>query len=213
MSILSMLLPAGDAAFASFMLLSFFQGPFIPTNFAMTLRGLGRHTKLVSTGLTMAFSGSGIWPSISWAVQRYHNGNNRYMMRVTVIMYSGMLVIIAVENLHTTIRQWVDADRNATAPFQVGQGIPLNTVSAQDNRSHGFDAAAHMRRPDHIEFAGSDARVPGWADACTRPGQVQVYRTGTRETLYPASAHRLYRAYEWVVLSVLYVLIAGGVMR
>jgi hypothetical protein len=82
------------------------------------------------------------------------------MMRVIVIMYTGMLVILAVENLHPTIRQWVTADRNATTPFEAGQGIPLATVSVQDNRSHGSDAVAHMTRPDHIVFAGSDARVP-----------------------------------------------------
>jgi hypothetical protein len=55
-------------------------------------------------------------PPLSGERQRYRQGqqgNNRYMMRVTVIMYTGKLVIIAVENLHTTIRQWVDADRNA----------------------------------------------------------------------------------------------------
>jgi len=155
MSILSMLLPAGDGALASFILLSFFQGPFTPTNFAMTLRGLGRHTKLVATGLMMAFIGSGIWPSISWAVQRSHSGDNRYMMRVIVIMYAGILGILAVENLHPTIHQWVTADRNATTPFEADQVIPLATVSVQDN-----DAVAHMTRPDHIVFAGRDVGVP-----------------------------------------------------
>jgi fucose permease len=129
MSILSMLLPARDGALASFMLLTFFQGPFLPTSFAMTLRGLGRHTKLVSTGLTMALSGGGVWPSISWAVQRDHNGSDRYMMRVSVIIYTVMLVIIAVVNLHPTIRHWVDADRDATAaPFEAGQDIRLTTL-------------------------------------------------------------------------------------
>lgn len=54
MSVLSMLLPAGDGTLTCLMLLAFFEGPFFPVIVAMTLRGMGRQTKLVATGLTMA---------------------------------------------------------------------------------------------------------------------------------------------------------------
>ena len=97
MCILSMLLPIGDGALACFMLLAFFQGPFFPTGFAMALRGAGRHTKLVSLGLTMTNSDGAIWPTISWAVARSHN--DRYVMRVSVALYSAMLAIVAMINL------------------------------------------------------------------------------------------------------------------
>src|SRR4051794_27809688 len=61
-SALTMALPASassdsNGALACFILLMFFEGPVFPTVFAMTLRGLGRWTKLVSTGLTMAIIG------------------------------------------------------------------------------------------------------------------------------------------------------------
>jgi hypothetical protein len=68
----SMLLPVGSnqGVLACLLLLTFFEGPFLPTIFAVTPRGLGRHTKLVATGLTMAISGVLVWTSVTWAVQQ-----------------------------------------------------------------------------------------------------------------------------------------------
>jgi fucose permease len=59
------------------MVLALFQGTFDPTLFAMALRGTGNYTKLMSTGLTMAVSGGAIWPTISWAIPRAHDDNDR----------------------------------------------------------------------------------------------------------------------------------------
>jgi hypothetical protein len=72
----------------------------------------------------MNVCGGVIWPSISWAVQQSHDGNNRYAMRVSVVVYAVMLVITAVINLHPTTRHWVDADGETAASFEAGQAIP-----------------------------------------------------------------------------------------
>jgi hypothetical protein len=144
------------------MLLTFFQGPFLATIFAMTLRGLGRHTKIVATGLTIALSGGGVWPSISWAVQRDHRGNDRYAMRVSVIIYAVILVIVAVVNIHPSIRHWVEADRNTTAASEARQDLDLPVlarISSQEKRPPGSDALPHITTPEHIEFACGDSRV------------------------------------------------------
>jgi MFS family permease len=157
MCLLSMLLPAGNGALACFMLLALFQGPFFPTTLAMTLRGLGRHTKLVATGLIMNVCGGAIWPTISWAVQQ--SGNSRYAMRVSVVVYAVMLGIIAVINLHPTTRHWVDADGETAASFEAGQAIPTpGSVSSCEKRPRGSDALRFLTQPQHIEFAGRHPR-------------------------------------------------------
>jgi fucose permease len=118
MSIFSMLLPvdSGQGVLACLMLLTFF-----PNIFAITLRGLGRHTKLVATGLTTATSGGAVWTSVTWIVQRDHNGDARYAMRVYVILHGAMLAIVGIINLHPTIRRWVDAEGTRSGPAQIGR--------------------------------------------------------------------------------------------
>jgi fucose permease len=107
-SALTMALPTGDGALTCLYLLVFFQGPIFPTLFAMTLRGMGRHTKLVSTGLTVANVGIAVWPSIAWAVGQAHVGNERYSMKILVVIYSVAFLAFATFSLHPTLRHWVD---------------------------------------------------------------------------------------------------------
>jgi hypothetical protein len=72
----------------------------------------------------MAISGGAIWTSVSWAVQRDHDGNTRYAMRVYVILHAVMLVIVGIINLHPKVRHWVDPDRSVPAPTENGeQGV------------------------------------------------------------------------------------------
>jgi fucose permease len=106
-----MALPTGEGALVCLNLLLFFEGPIFPTLFAMTLRGMGRYTKLVSTGLTAANVGIAVWPSIAWAVGQAHLGDERYSMRILVVIYSVAFVISATFTLHPTLRHWVDPVR------------------------------------------------------------------------------------------------------
>jgi hypothetical protein len=152
MSILGMVLPAGNGALACFMVLTLFEGPLFPTIFAMTLRGLGRHTKLVSTGLTMAISGGAVWPTVSWATRQHHEFNDRWVLRLSIVLYAAMLAIVGMINLHPTARQWVDPDREATAPLEAVQDMPTPTLtgaSVWEKGSRVGDAS------EHIEFVGN----------------------------------------------------------
>jgi hypothetical protein len=127
----------------------------------MTLRGMGRHTKLVASGLTMTICGGAIWPTISWALLQGHDGNDRYVMRVSVAIYTAMLVIVATINLHPTARHWVDAG-GKTASIEARQDMPGNTVEevSGGTRPHGSDSLPHKPQPpEHVEFARSDPRV------------------------------------------------------
>jgi hypothetical protein len=125
----------------------------------MTLRGMGRHTKLVASGLTMTICGGAVWPTISWAVLQRHEGNDRYVMRVSVAIYTAMLVIVATINLHSTTRHWVDAG-GGTA-IEARQDMPGNTVEdvSGGKRPHGSESLPQKPQPEHVEFARSDPRV------------------------------------------------------
>jgi fucose permease len=109
MSILGMLLPVGNnhCVLARLLLLTSFEGPFFLTIFAVTLRGLGRHTKLVATGFTMAISGVLVWTSVTWAVQQADGGGGdpRYAMCTYAALHAGVLVIVGIINLQPTIRR------------------------------------------------------------------------------------------------------------
>jgi fucose permease len=97
------------------LLLSFFEGPIYPTMFAMSLRNLGRRTKLVASAMVVALSGAAVWPSVVWAIENAHPGNPRYAMCVIVALYAAVLAIVLFFSLHPKMRRWVDGDRQRTA--------------------------------------------------------------------------------------------------
>ncbi len=110
----------------------------------------------------MAISGGAIVPSIAWAVQRDHDGNDRFAMRVSVIIYAIMLGIVGMVNFHPTLRHWVDSDRDAAVASEDGQDIPitsLEAVSVSEKRPRWSEGTINV--PEHIEFAGNDHAMTG----------------------------------------------------
>ena len=59
---------SGPSGVAMIILYEFFQGGVFPIVFALTLRGLGRHTKDGAVLLTTAISGGAVFPVIMWPV-------------------------------------------------------------------------------------------------------------------------------------------------
>ncbi len=156
---LSMSLPQGSGTVACFILLNFFEGPIFPTLFAMILRGLGRHTKLVSTGLTAAISGGAVWPSIAWTVQQSNGGNSRQALLVLVIVYAVILVIVVWMNLHPAVRHWLDAERKGTRRDDPHECKEVRVSGSGDlplrweKRARGSDGSDGLRAGvEHVEF-------------------------------------------------------------
>jgi hypothetical protein len=160
MAILTVVLPvpaASNGALACLLLLYTFEGPIFPTLFAMTLRGCGRHTKLVSTGLTMAISGGAVWPSIAWAVQRSHDST--YALYIVIAGFGFICVILSVINLHPTLRDWVDrlsrAQRTECSEPQRADTPPVSSSEKGQRDSH---VSAFGTGLEHIEYTNHDRR-------------------------------------------------------
>ena len=58
----------GDGGIAALSLVLFFESIIFPTIFAVSLRGLGRHTKRGATFLVAAVAGGAVWPPMTAAV-------------------------------------------------------------------------------------------------------------------------------------------------
>lgn len=98
---------SSKGAVSALLLTATFEGPVFPTLFAMTLRGCGKHTFIVSTGLVTAISGGAVWPNIAWAVDKQHQDNPRYSNRIFITLYAAMLAIIVGMSLQPIIRAWI----------------------------------------------------------------------------------------------------------
>jgi hypothetical protein len=104
-SLLSMLLPQGNAALAMLILIVFFESPIFPTLFAMILRGQGKHTTLASAATTMAISGGAVWPSVVYAVERYGSNNG---LVVIVVLYGVSILWPTMISSSGVLTRWVD---------------------------------------------------------------------------------------------------------
>jgi hypothetical protein len=168
-SSLTMALPvpaSGDAngPLACLMLLMFFEGPIFPTVFAMTLRGLGRWTKLVSTGLTVAIIGACVWPTVAWALNQAHFGNVRFAMRSLIALNATMLILVLVINVHPTARRWVDPARCHRLP-QDREGKPSLTSRIRippvrrGKGGGGSDCPGFIPGVEHVEYLAQDGNA------------------------------------------------------
>lgn len=160
---------SSNGALAATLLLSFFSGPIFPTLFAMTLRGCGRYTKRVSTGLTISISGGAVWPSIAWALELSHDHNARYALSIMIGVFAAIFVILLIMNIHPVLRDWVDC----VPPVQQARCAEMQAVDGQEANSQAMDGPVNFwekgpRESDsspfatgleHIEFAEETKRA------------------------------------------------------
>ena len=106
-SILTIVLPNGKAPIALGIIVFFFEAPIFPTLFAITLRGMGRHTRLTSTGLVTALCGGGVWPSVAYAIHKHQGANARVTLSIVPVLYGACTVYALGLNLSPILRCWL----------------------------------------------------------------------------------------------------------
>lgn len=104
---LTIVLPNGKAPIALGIIVFFCEGPIFPTLFAITLRGMGRHTRLTSTGLVTALCGGGVWPSVAYAIRTEQEANARVTLSIVPVLYGACAIYAIGLNLSPTIRNWL----------------------------------------------------------------------------------------------------------
>jgi fucose permease len=147
-SALTITLPNGRAPVALGILVFFFEAPIFPTLFAITLRGMGGRTRLVSTGIVMALCGGGIWPSVAYAIEKHQGGNARVSMSVVPVLYGACALYALMINASGTLRRWVDPCRSRYTPqhptissqttFRMEKGSQEQVETTPQTQNTGF---------------------------------------------------------------------------
>ena len=112
-SLLTLVLPAGQGALATLILITFFEAAIFPTLFAITLRNQGSRSKLVSAVLVTAISGGGALPVTAWGAQQHHMDRPRYSLIIVTVLYGVAMVMPGW--LCGGMRAWVDPPRAVAA--------------------------------------------------------------------------------------------------
>ena len=134
-SILALALSSPAGALATLHLSFFFQAPVFPIVFAMTLRGQGRRTKIVSTGLTMAIAGGCLWPSVAYAILlKYPDNPKKPLILVTLLF--GLSLLWPGLLCHPILRKWVSTrPLPPPSPLASEDDLPV-LVLAKDEEHH-----------------------------------------------------------------------------
>jgi fucose permease len=104
---LTISLPNGKAPIVMGIIVFLFEAPIFPTLFAITLRGMGRHTRLTSAGLVTALCGGGVWPSVAYAIRTEQNANARVTLAIVPVLYGACAIYALGLNISPTIRNWL----------------------------------------------------------------------------------------------------------
>lgn len=97
---------SGQASFAMVTMVYFFEGPIFSLIFAMSLRGLGRHTKDGSAALTASIAGGAVFPPIMHAVAT--GRTERYAWCTVVAVFAGGSLLGVWANASARVRKILD---------------------------------------------------------------------------------------------------------
>lgn len=119
----------GNSLIAIVMLLYFCEGPIFSLIYAMSLRGLGRHTKDGSALLTASIAGGAIMPPIMNAVAHSQAQRTAYSYSVVVATFAFGALLPVYVNLWPAARKQVD-------PIKRDQLLPNNVEPSNFGDSH-----------------------------------------------------------------------------
>jgi fucose permease len=124
-----------DAISGSILALFFFNGPVWPLVFAITLRGLGRRTKMGAAIITSAASGGGVFPFILYAVERDLPARIQYSYSVLIALYVVSLVYPVYLNFTLPAARLADPNRRESECYRVEEVDPGHNGSERTTNS------------------------------------------------------------------------------
>lgn len=135
----------GDAAAAVLMLTFFFEAGIFANIFAISMRGLGAHTKTGSAFMTAAISGGAVFPPIQWAVSKGHGLQYSFCVPLAVAMFGMTFSVYLI--LVPAARVQVDPVRGRRN--RRGGTDQEGSTSIQDEKQRQGLAGALTRRLKH----------------------------------------------------------------
>lgn len=138
-SLLGMVLPPGRGALAMMVFIYFFESAIFPLIFAMTLRNMGRLTKLAGSALVIAISGGTVWPSITFGVRQRYSGDvygARRGMIVIVVVFGASILIPIMWN-SDVMRRWIDPKWSGGKRTSLSSGADGTVPGSESGETNG----------------------------------------------------------------------------
>ena len=136
----------GNSLIAIVMLLYFCEGPIFSLIYAMSLRGLGRHTKDGSALLTASIAGGAVMPPIMNAAARSQDPRIAYSYSVVTATFAFGALLPVYVNLWPAARKQVD-------PIKRDEPLIPNNVE-RSNLGHFHSRASERRTKAMVDGAG-----------------------------------------------------------
>jgi hypothetical protein len=121
----------------------FFEGPMVPTLYAMILRGQGRHTKFAASAIVSSISGSAVWPAIVYGIENLHPTSDRPPLLVVAILFGISTLWPIMLSSRRVLRRWVDPKWSKRRVNGAGDGTQLAFESLHEK---GAPVVAHHER-------------------------------------------------------------------
>ena len=157
----------GYKGVAMIVLALFFESGIFSLIYAMSLHGLGKHTKMGSILLTAGTSGGAVIPAIMWPVVSNHNVRYAFCVVVAVFAFGALMPIYL--SLSPAAKKQVDPVHTRQNSILVGGTRPGNTTPNKANR---IFSAVVRRKKTSSQTTASDSptseHVEGEGGAQTR---------------------------------------------
>ena len=158
----------GYKGVAMIVLILFFESGIFSLIFAMSLHGLGTHTKTASVFLTAATSGGAIFPGIMSPVTNAYGV--RYAFCVVVAVFSFGAIMPIYLSLSRAAKNQVDPVRTKRNSILLGEKRPctpnraarvLGAMVRRGKKTSSLSTESELATIEHVEGAGSQERPSG----------------------------------------------------
>ena len=167
----------GYKGVAMIVLALFFESGIFSLIFAISLRGLGKHTKMGSVLLTAGTSGGAIVPAIMWPVVSHHNVRYAFCVVVAVLAFGALMPIYLclspaakkqVDPVHSRRNSSLGAGMRPATPNKANK---LLSHVIRRKKTNSETTASDSPTCEHVEGVGAQrrcsCRANGKEEGCT----------------------------------------------
>lgn len=170
----------GYKGVAMIVLILFFESGIFSLIFAISLRGLGKHTKTGSVLLTAATSGGAVIPAIMWPVATNHNVRYAFCVVVTIFAFGALMPIYL--SISPVARKQVDPvhtrrnsiQRDKTRPTTPNRANRIFSAVVRRKKTSSETTASDLPTCEHVEGEGAQNRCSSHANG--REGECSCQR-------------------------------------
>ena len=176
----------GYKGVAMIVLVLFFESGIFSLIFAISLHGLGKHSKTGSVFLTAATSGGAIVPAIMWPVASDHNVRYAFCVVVAIFAFGALMPIYLsispaakkqVDPVHSRRNSVLGAEMRPTTPYKANR---IFSAVVRRKKTSSETTTSDLPTCEHVEREGAQSRCSCHANG--RGGECSCRRDGPTDT-------------------------------